>query len=64
MPENLTTAVLTNEDFGPDLLQEMTLTAEGNALAERLLRLPRRRLGTTGVSAVAWAGFASRALSG
>jgi spermidine/putrescine transport system substrate-binding protein len=32
VPENLTTAVLTNDDFGPDSLQEMTLTATGNAL--------------------------------
>jgi spermidine/putrescine transport system substrate-binding protein len=31
-PENLSTAILTNDDFGPDSLQEMTLTAEGNAL--------------------------------
>ena len=31
VPENLTTAVLTNDDFGPDSLQEMTLTASGNA---------------------------------
>ena len=26
IPENLQTAVLTNDDFGPDSLQEMTLT--------------------------------------
>jgi spermidine/putrescine transport system substrate-binding protein len=31
-PENLKTAILTNDDFGPNSLQEMTLTAEGNAL--------------------------------
>jgi spermidine/putrescine transport system substrate-binding protein len=31
-PENLAPAILTNDDFGPDSLQEMTLTAEGNAL--------------------------------
>jgi|SoiMethySBSTD1v2_1073268.scaffolds.fasta_scaffold392613_1 spermidine/putrescine transport system substrate-binding protein len=31
-PENLQTAILTNDDFGPDTIQEMTLTAEGNAL--------------------------------
>ena len=32
IPPNLTTSVLTNEDFGPDSLQEMTLTPSGNAL--------------------------------
>jgi len=31
-PENLAPAILTNDDFGPDSLQEMTLTAEGNVL--------------------------------
>jgi spermidine/putrescine transport system substrate-binding protein len=32
IPENLQTAVLTNEDFGPDSLQEMTLTDTGRVL--------------------------------
>jgi spermidine/putrescine transport system substrate-binding protein len=32
VPENLTTAVLTNDDFGPNSLQEMTLSSTGNAL--------------------------------
>ena len=31
-PENLSTSILTNEDFGPDSLQEMTLSSAGNAL--------------------------------
>jgi spermidine/putrescine transport system substrate-binding protein len=31
-PENLSTAILTNDDFGPDSLQEMTLSAAGNVL--------------------------------
>jgi spermidine/putrescine transport system substrate-binding protein len=31
-PENLSTAILTNDDFGPDSLQEMTLSSAGNAL--------------------------------
>ena len=32
IPENLQTAVLTNDDFGPDSLQEMTLTNTGSVL--------------------------------
>jgi spermidine/putrescine transport system substrate-binding protein len=31
-PENLATAILSNDDFGPDSLQEMTLSSAGNAL--------------------------------
>lgn len=34
VPENLTNSVLTNDDFGPDSLQEMTLTARGQQLWE------------------------------
>ena len=32
MPENLRTAILTNDDFGPTSLQEMTLTNAGRVL--------------------------------
>ena len=32
MPENLANGVLTKDDFGPDSLQEMTLTATGQQL--------------------------------
>ncbi len=32
IPENLQTAVLTNDDFGPASLQEMTLTDTGRVL--------------------------------
>ena len=34
VPENLANSVLTNDDFGPDSLQEMTLTAKGQQLWE------------------------------
>jgi len=34
VPENLTNSVLTNDDFGPDSLQEMTLTTRGQQLWE------------------------------
>ncbi|MEO8289701.1 MAG: substrate-binding domain-containing protein [Gaiellaceae bacterium] len=34
VPENLANSVLTNDDFGPDSLQEMTLTARGQQLWE------------------------------
>jgi spermidine/putrescine transport system substrate-binding protein len=34
VPENLANSVLANDDFGPDSLQEMTLTAEGQQLWE------------------------------
>ena len=44
VPENLANSVLTNDDFGPDSLQYMTLTASrAAALAGRLLGLPGRR---------------------
>ena len=32
VPENLANCVLTNDDFGPDSLQYMTLTQAGQAL--------------------------------
>jgi len=32
IPETLNTCVLTNDDFGPDSIQEMTLTDAGRAL--------------------------------
>jgi spermidine/putrescine transport system substrate-binding protein len=34
IPENLETCVLSNDDFGPESLQEMTLTAKGQQLWE------------------------------
>jgi spermidine/putrescine transport system substrate-binding protein len=34
VPENLANSVLTNDDFGPDSLQEMTLTTQGQRLWE------------------------------
>jgi spermidine/putrescine transport system substrate-binding protein len=34
VPENLTNSVLSNDDFGPDSLQEMTLTQKGQQLWE------------------------------
>ena len=34
VPENLENSVLTKDDFGPDSLQEMTLTATGQQLWE------------------------------
>jgi spermidine/putrescine transport system substrate-binding protein len=34
VPENLANSVLSNDDFGPDSLQEMTLTTRGQALWE------------------------------
>jgi spermidine/putrescine transport system substrate-binding protein len=34
VPENLTNSVLTNDDFGPDSLQELTLTSRGQQLWE------------------------------
>ena len=34
VPENLANSVLTNDDFGPDSLQYMTLTAKGQQLWE------------------------------
>ena len=34
VPENLANSVLSNDDFGPTSLQEMTLTAQGQQLWE------------------------------
>jgi hypothetical protein len=34
VPRHLENSVLSNEDFGPDSLQEMTLTATGQRLWE------------------------------